>query len=653
MTLPREKSGYRADIDGLRAVAVLAVVVFHLNKSWLPGGFVGVDIFFVISGFLITGILARKIENRSFSFADFYLARARRILPAAYFCIAVTLVIGTLFMLPADATSLAASAGLSTISAANFYFWKFLDQSYFAAPSETVPLLHLWSLAVEEQFYLFWPLALLAAYRWLNPASRILIFIVAMAASYQVGQAMLATDPAFSYYMLPARAGELIIGALAFFSVPRLARLQPAIAEVLGLIGAALVAYSIAFLSEANGFPGYAAIPPTLGAALIILSGSVRRTLISRTLDLRPLVAVGLVSYSLYLWHWPVMAFYRYAYGVPDVAGYIVCVVVMIGMTLISYFFIEQRFRAASSTVRLLPPIRFGALTALLASASLVVFLTGGATDLVKPRGYVAQLSKLDQDTKPAGEFAFNCQMRDFNPSTLNDPRCILGDPHAPVKTLLWGDSHAAQLVGFFKVIAETQHVAIRNASVSSCPPIFGRSRDYTIAAIRETCAAFNDAIEKSLDAYDTVIMGSHWFSIDTGNARPDIEATVAAVSSRVRQVIVALSIPIFPSFDRQCERKALLIPGMNCELRRERDVGFEVNINRFLSTMLKKYPNVIVLDTRDLLCDKAFCTPRFLDKPAYFDPIHLSLAGSERLGAVAVAKGLFRVDLQPPVSTQ
>ncbi len=653
MALPREKSGYRADIDGLRAVAVLAVVVFHLNKSWLPGGFVGVDIFFVISGFLITGILARKIENRSFSFADFYLARARRILPAAYFCIAVTLVIGTFFMLPADATSLAASAGLSTISAANFYFWKFLDQSYFAAPSETVPLLHLWSLAVEEQFYLFWPLALLAAYRWLNPASRILIFIVAMAASYQVGQAMLATDPAFSYYMLPARAGELIIGALAFFSVQRLARFHPALAEALGLIGAGLVAYSVAFLSEANGFPGYAAIPPTLGAALIILSGSVRRTLIGRTLALRPLVAVGLVSYSLYLWHWPVMAFYRYAYGVPNVLGYIVCVLVMIAMTLISYFFIEQRFRIASSTVRLLPTIRFGALTALLASASLLVFLTGGATEMIKPAGYVAQLTALDQDTKPAGEFAFNCQMRDFNPATLNDPRCILGDQHAPVKTLLWGDSHAAQLVGFFKVIAETQRVAIRNASVSSCPPIFDRSRDYTIAAIRETCAAFNDAIEKSLDAYDTVIMGSHWFSIDTGNARPDIEATVAAVSSRVRQVIVALSIPIFPSFDRQCERKALLIPGMNCQLRRERDVGFEVNINQFLSTMLKKYPNVIVLDTRDLLCDKAFCTPRFLGKPAYFDPIHLSLAGSERLGTVAVAKGLFRVDLQSPVSTQ
>lgn len=653
MALPRENPGYRADIDGLRAVAVLAVVVFHLNKSWLPGGFVGVDIFFVISGFLITGILARKIESRSFSFVDFYLARARRILPAAYFCIAITLVVGALFMLPADATSLAASAGLSAVSAANFYFWKFLDQSYFAAPSETVPLLHLWSLAVEEQFYLFWPLALLAAYRWLKPSARILIFVVAMAASYQVGQSMLRTDPAFAYYMLPARAGELIIGALAYFSVQRLARFPRVVAEVLGLIGAALVAYSVAFLSEANGFPGYAAIPPTLGAALIILSGSLRRTLVGQVLALRPLVAVGLISYSLYLWHWPVMAFYRYAYGVPDVMGYIVCVLVMIGMTLISYFFIEQRFRVASSTIRLLPSIRFASLTALLAFASLFVFLTKGATEFIKPAGYLAKLSALDQDTKPAGEFAFNCQMRDFDPATLKDPRCILGDRNAPVKTLLWGDSHASQLVGFFKVIAESQHVAIRNASVSSCPPIFKRSRDYTIAAIRETCADFNDAIEQSLGAYDTVIMGSHWFSIDTGNARPDIEATVAAVSSRVRQVIVALSIPIFPSFDRQCERKALLIPGMDCELRRERDVGFEVNINRFLTTMLKKYPNVIVLDTRDLLCDEAYCTPRFLNKPAYFDPIHLSLAGSERLGVVAVDKGLFRVDLQPHGSTR
>ncbi|MFY0480421.1 acyltransferase family protein [Achromobacter marplatensis] len=647
MALPQEKPGYRADIDGLRAVAVLAVVVFHLNKSWLPGGFVGVDIFFVISGFLITGILSRKIESGSFSFADFYLSRARRILPAAYFCIAITLLMGTIFMLPADATTLAASAGLSTISAANFYFWKFLDTSYFAAPSETIPLLHLWSLAVEEQFYLFWPLVLLAAFHWTKPATRIIIFVVMMAASFYVGQAFLQTDPSFSYYMLPARAGELIIGALTYFSVNRVGRLPHALSEVMAIIGAALVAFSVVFLSESNGFPGYAAVPPTLGAGLVILGGTTRPTLVSRVLGLRPLVAVGLVSFSLYLWHWPVMAFYRYAYGAPTPKGYITCVLLMAFMTLVSYFFVERKFRTARSVTFLRPSLKFAAVTAFLASVSLYVFMTGGASTLAKPVDYVARLNALDQDTKPAGNYAFNCQMATFAPVVLREPRCILGDKSAPVKTLLWGDSHAAHFVGFFKAVAEQQHVAIRNASVSSCPPIFKNSRSYTIAAIRQTCADFNDAIERDLDSYDTIILGSHWFGIDSGNARSDIEATVAEVSARVRQVIVALNIPIFPTFDRQCDRKALMIPGIDCHLERERDVGFEVSINRFLSTMARKYPNVTVLDARDYLCDERSCTPRFLNQSAYFDGIHLSLAGSERLGVAAVAKGQLPFNLR------
>ncbi|WP_302478835.1 acyltransferase family protein [Achromobacter aegrifaciens] len=636
-------------MDGLRAVAVLAVVVFHLNKAWLPGGFVGVDIFFVISGYLITGILARKIEIGTFSFADFYLARARRILPAAFFCIAVTLVAGTIFMLPADATSLAASAGLSSVSAANFYFWKFLDTSYFANSSETVPLLHLWSLAVEEQFYLFWPLVLLAAYRWLNPTIRIVVFGVAMVASYYIGQANLAADPGFSYYMLPARAGELIIGALAYFAANRTARLPHALSEVLAFIGAALLAFSVVFLSEANGFPGYAAVPPTLGAALVILSGSTRPTLVNRLLSARPLVAVGLVSFSLYLWHWPVMAFYRYAYGPPSLQGYIVCILLMVGMTLFSYFFVERKFRVSHSSTKLVPAIKFAATTALLTAVSFYIFTTGGASDLAKPTNYVARLNALDQDTSPANGYKFNCQMAHFESGVLNDPRCILGDQSAPVRTLLWGDSHAAHFVGFFKIIAEQQHIAIRNASLSGCPPIFKKSQNYTTIGLRQACEDFNDAIEKDLNSYDTVIVGGHWFGMDlgSGRAKPDIETTIAELSTRVRQVVVALSVPLFPTFDRQCDRKALMIPGTDCVPQRQRDIGFEVSINQFLSTLAKKYPNVVILDVTDFLCDATSCTPRFLGQSAYFDGIHLSLAGSERIGAAATTKGWLPFDLE------
>ena len=249
-TAIREKT-YRADIDGLRAVAVLSVIIFHFNKLWLPGGFVGVDIFFVISGYLITGILAKKIMSGSFSFLEFYGSRMRRIFPAAFVCVLVVLIVGLNFMLPSDYSSLAQSAAASVASVANIYFWLNLDTSYFASSSELVPLLHMWSLGVEEQFYLLWPILLF----FIFPRVRLLLFVFIVFAlillSFWVGEKYLISDQSFSYYMLPSRAGELLIGGLASLAVINVTPIKSRfVLEVISSLGFILVGWSIFSIGE-------------------------------------------------------------------------------------------------------------------------------------------------------------------------------------------------------------------------------------------------------------------------------------------------------------------------------------------------------------------------------------------------------------------
>ncbi|WGV20413.1 acyltransferase [Pseudomonas putida] len=300
---------YRPDIDGLRAVAVLAVTIFHFNKQWMPGGFIGVDIFFVISGFLITGIIYGKGDG--FSFADFYGRRVRRILPAAIFVTAITLVAGSLLMMPSDVKDLSGSAIAAALSAANVYFWLFLDTSYFAQSSETVPLLHMWSLGVEEQFYLVWPALMIIAMKLGGKRLLATAAVIIAIASFAVSEYYVTRDPSFAYYMLPSRAGELLVGALLFLWLD-LRRISSAVANAAGIFGVALIAGSLAVLDETGGFPGVRSIVPAVGAALLILGGSDKSGLLAKALANPVARAIGLRSFSLYLWHWPVLAFYRY-----------------------------------------------------------------------------------------------------------------------------------------------------------------------------------------------------------------------------------------------------------------------------------------------------------------------------------------------------
>ncbi len=325
---------FRDDVQGLRAIAVLAVMIFHFDPDWLPGGFIGVDIFFVISGFLITGNIFKERAAARFSLAEFYRRRIKRIIPVLTVVILVTLVAGHFILLPDDFSRLAWTALASQLSLANVYFTYFLDTGYFAADAKLEPLLHLWSLGVEEQFYLLWPTALLLCLA-LPFRISLLIFAGVATASFALGEFLLPLDPQFAFYMLPTRAGELLAGALCFFAVQLRPPESRAASEAIWMLGATLVAISLIFADEAR-FPGVRALPVAVGVATMIYGGS--RSRLACSISVRPMVWIGALSYSLYLWHWPVLAYARYMKGTLSIEILALCAAIILLLSLVSFY---------------------------------------------------------------------------------------------------------------------------------------------------------------------------------------------------------------------------------------------------------------------------------------------------------------------------
>ena len=407
-----QSTDYRPDIDGLRAIAVLAVIFFHLNESLLPGGFVGVDVFFVISGFLITRNILREIECGAFSLLEFYRRRVKRIAPAMLVVVAVTLLFSQLLMLPEDARSASKSAFASVASLANVYFWLFTDKSYFAVSTRELPFLHLWSLGVEEQFYLLWPLALVLLYRpW--GALRFAAGMLALAiGSFALAQALVADHPEFTYYMLPTRAGEFALGALVAIAVVKRAQPRwpsPAVAW-LAAIGMTMLVGSLVLLRGRVPFPGWLAVPPTLGTAMIIYAGHCRTNAISRVLATRGLVWIGLLSYSAYLWHWPLLALYRYGYGEIGLPQAIALFTATMVLAWLSYRFVELPARRSTATALRLIVQQYvvpGAGIALVALCTMYPVPVGALS--AHTDAYRQRLAHLREVTTPAVSFAWTC----------------------------------------------------------------------------------------------------------------------------------------------------------------------------------------------------------------------------------------------------
>ncbi len=450
---------YRPDIDGLRSVAVLLVVAFHAAPTVVPGGYVGVDIFFVISGFLITGILQRALEAGKFSLGWFYSRRARRIFPALVAVLLFVCVAGWLMLLPDQYERLGKHVAGGAAFISNLLLWR--ESGYFDAAALSKPLLHLWSLGIEEQFYIIWPLLLLLAHRLKLHLLGMLAIVVVLSFAFSVWQTHVDTVAAF--YSPFSRFWELGIGGLlACHSLRNVTEPTPRWwSETKAILGLAFIALVVVMLNQDSKFPGWWALMPTVGATLLISAGP-DAWINRKILSLRGMVAVGLISYPLYLWHWPLLTFLRiHESGDPSKIAIAAIVLLSFALAWLTYQVVEKpvRFRRAAH-----PKFRLAAVCAPLAvicGAGLVVSANAGFSSRFP--GQIQALATFKYDPSIVYR-SHHCFLTATDPASALQG-CADGDkaPGKPV-VLLWGDSYAAALYpGYKHVLAGKARLSCSN----------------------------------------------------------------------------------------------------------------------------------------------------------------------------------------------
>ncbi|WP_299199317.1 acyltransferase family protein [uncultured Amphritea sp.] len=460
---------YRPDVDGLRALAVIPVVLFHAGLTVFSGGFVGVDVFFVISGYVITRSLLKNLEEGGFSISDFYYRRIRRIFPALFFSFFLTWIAAWWFLLPPFFEKFSASMASSALFVSNIYFWKTI--SYFNAQSDLMPLLHTWSLSVEEQYYIFMPIAMWVIFKYIHRYWNLCLWPIIII-SFILSCYLIDKAPSANFYLLPTRAWELLLGAIVAVN-PRLVVERKWGKNLLGSLGLILIVGTVFLYEKTMPFPGYGALAPCLGAVFIIVAG---RGVASegsfpfayRLLSYKPVVFFGLISYSLYLVHWPVIVFMKYDRLVPlNYTDMLMVVIASVLLAMFSWRFIEQPFRSTkikNKTVVFMP-----------ASLLIVIsvgfgywgFTNGGFDERYPDFSSRASFEDVSKSKR-------NCFLMDAkNYQHWDADKCKLSEgDDKNENVLLWGDSFAAHYAPGFESLSSDLPFDLYQYTSAGCPPI-------------------------------------------------------------------------------------------------------------------------------------------------------------------------------------
>lgn len=624
---------YRADIDGLRAVAVLSVFLFHLDFSWVPGGYTGVDIFFVISGFLITRIIGREIEQDEFSLRAFYVRRIRRILPVFLTVVLVTMVAGAILLLPADLYALLSSIRRALYFTANLYFSK--SGGYFDITSDEKPLLHVWSLSIEEQYYFIWPLLLLLFYwvgvrvfkqrKILSQPVAIVLTACFIIAGFAYAQIDLLRHPGDirPYFILQTRFGELMIGAITAL-LPFYDR-RPMMLRLLACAGMVLVLLGLFLLDKESLFPGVNALLPCVGAALLIYSGqtSVGRQSIGwvhRLLSMRLMAGIGLLSYSLYLWHWPILAYMRYVYGRYELPWeWILCAVgLAFFLALLSYHLIERNTKAVSLTF---------------AQALIGVFVIPSACIVAVTYGLQKMRPIVAMDTELASYGEDVCH-------GSFDKRCVRGDIARQPTVLVIGDSHAAALNEFIDVVGKHEGWSAQVLTASSCSPVFGYDEMALPAWAHEPCKKLKDFVRQNYHRYNVVVIASSWaYQLGMLDEKSDpgysakLNETLREMAESVPVYVISdvSRLPIHPFRQQWFTHLGLHI---------DRPVSGKYNLaNETVEEMVRGIVNVHWVDLTQELSEFQH-QGMYKGRPAFFDEHHLNIYGARALGELFIQQG-------------
>ncbi|MFU0504106.1 acyltransferase family protein [Pseudaminobacter sp. NGMCC 1.201702] len=633
---------YRPDIDGLRAVAVLSVLLFHYGVTTLSGGFVGVDVFFVISGYLITKGLADDIGKNGHSIGPllvrFYNKRIRRIVPALLVVLATTLGAGWFLLMPGDYASTGESAAYSAFGLGNLYF--FWNTGYFDREAELQPLLHMWSLGVEEQFYFVWPV-LLAGIIWMARSRHLVVaYSIAslMVAGFAYSVHTVATDPKAAFYLPHPRAWELGAGALlAFLPVIR----NRLASEAMGIVGLGLILWSVSSLVGTEASPGWPMVPAVLGSALLVWPRAESRT--ARILAAPPMRFVGLISYSLYLWHWPVLVLFRhYANGeMPTPAQAAALAGISVILASLSWQFIEIPARKAPFR----PLSAFGgglSLSAAVAIASLVIVQYGGFATRISPE--FEKLSSLDV------MWDWSCPTS-MKFGDLKAPYCVFGAPwnSASTKAILWGDSHAEHMAPVIE--AATSGARSSFILYRTCPAALGER----VHRIRKEdpdypskCVAWREAAIKFLSNspnVNMVILSASWTNL--GNVvsqdgslpgHPDpyemiaygLETLINEAAAPGRRFIIIADVPQLRSDPIPCATHHLLgllrksCPEGGDTVSSQEFRRYQGKMYADLSEIAKRRDDVEVVLPGDHLCTGDWCQSSLGGEFLYRDASHI-----------------------------
>lgn len=657
---------YRPDIDGLRAVAVVCVVAYHAFPQQFGGGFIGVDIFFVISGFLISSILLDQVAEGRLAVADFYGRRIRRIFPALLVVLLASLVFGWRVLFPEEFAGLLRHGAAGAGFVANLALWS--ESGYFDRGAGTKPLLHLWSLGIEEQFYIAWPLLL-----WLGWKARLplaLVLSVLLLASFALNVAGLLSDRVATFYSPQTRAWELLLGAVLAHQV----RTRPAPAgwpprHALALAGVTLVAFGLWRLGQDKDllFPGFWALAPTVGTLLLIAAGEAawfNRVVLSA----RPLVWLGLISFPLYLWHWPLLSFAQIVAGrMPSAGMRIVLVAVAVVLAGLTWRLVEQPFRRGPHA---------GRKTVLL---MLLMVLTGVGS-------YVGWQWRVEPYLQGTGWLAEN--LAQFNAVPMNAERasCLARFPGhegtclasralaagAKPEFVFIGDSHSAALARGF-IVANPGRAVLALGKVG-CPPLpgveqfdadgpLGCTDVYTgfLAGLRDghfrdavvvvsarhayyvNGAGFGDIDARSLQRSDSVHMQPAGprlprAAVDYGAVyRDGLRQLLATLLPHVRLVVFSHQVPELGFYPERCLERWAGLQVPSCAVPRDTVLVRQQAYREAAGRVLGEFPSVIVADPLDTFCDERACRPVRAGMMMYFDDDHLGL-----LGAAAYANAII-----------
>ena len=644
---------YRAEIDGLRALAVLPVIFFHAGFELFSGGFIGVDVFFVISGYLITSIIISEMAENKFSIINFYERRARRILPALFFVMAICLPFAWMWLVPNDLKDFGQSLIAVSTFSSNILFW--LESGYFDTAAELKPLLHTWSLAVEEQYYILFPIFLIFAWRF---GIKLIVILLSIFFLLSLGAAQWGAYnfPSASFYLLPTRGWELLIGVFAAFYLKYNRHLKSKyINQSLSLIGFCMIIYSIIIFDETTPFPSFHTLIPTIGTVLLILF-AVPETYVHRLLSSKLIVGIGLISYSAYLWHQPLLAFanHRFIGDVSNITLIALCLLSLL-MAWFSWKFVERPFRDRKKIDR--------KNIFILSGCFMVIFISIGLSIHVK-NGFNNRFSSEVQPyfvmrSNSFKALNYECHLKG-NDYVLKD--CIFGDQSVEPKYALIGDSHAGAIHVQLDESFSSKNKSFFSYAKNGCPPslrIDGTNND------QKNCPLFNSKVLDDLSKKEitTVVLFSRfsWYlekdgfknsfgvreqkdseHFIVGSSKP-IEDQVGEKLESMRdfirelrklniRVLIIEPIPEVGWDVPQLKAKTLIF---NLPMRGNERMLFEHTTRKRFKKLIDPFLDdnqVVIVSTSDIFCDNSKCYGEKDGNLLYWDDDHPSIYASKKI---------------------